>query len=201
MNLRTPVIAGSSGVTGAILAAIIAVEGGYVNNPLDPGGETNYGISEPVARQYGYKGPMSQLPLQTAKEIYLKKYIEEPKFLGIVQASPALGHKIVDAGVNVGTKRASVWLQKALNAYSQGGQLYPYLKEDGSVGKLTMAAYEALNKKRGTAQACKLLIKAIDSYQGSYYLSLGRLNMFTAGWMNNRVQNIPLSQCDNYRYN
>ena len=84
MNLRTSVIAGSSGITGAILAVIIAVEGGYVNNPLDPGGETNYGISEPVARQYGYKGPMSRLPLQTAKEIYLKKYIEEPKFMGIV---------------------------------------------------------------------------------------------------------------------
>lgn len=201
MQIRTAVTAGSSGILGVILAAIIAVEGGYVNSPSDPGGETNYGITKSVARQYGYTGEMKNLPLDLAKEIYFKKYIEEPKFLGIVAVSPALGHKLVDAGVNTGTKRASIWFQKALNAYSQGGQAYPLIKEDGAIGKLTMASYEALNKHRGTAVACKLMIKAIDSYQGEYYLSLSHLNMYTAGWMTNRVQNIPLSQCDNYRYN
>lgn len=36
-------------------------EGGYVNNPNDPGGETMWGVTKAVARQYGYTGSMRQL--------------------------------------------------------------------------------------------------------------------------------------------
>ena len=33
-------------IVGAIIAGILVVEGGYVNHPSDPGGETNYGITK-----------------------------------------------------------------------------------------------------------------------------------------------------------
>ena len=33
---------------------IIEIEGGYVNDPNDSGGETNYGVTEKVARDNGY---------------------------------------------------------------------------------------------------------------------------------------------------
>ena len=37
-----------------IINEIIGVEGGYVNDPSDSGGETNFGITVAVARQFGY---------------------------------------------------------------------------------------------------------------------------------------------------
>ena len=37
----------------AIVAGVFAVEGGYVNNPADPGGETNHGVTVAVAREHG----------------------------------------------------------------------------------------------------------------------------------------------------
>ena len=44
-------------------------EGGYSNNPSDPGGETMWGVTKVVARKYGYNGPMKQLPKATAEKI------------------------------------------------------------------------------------------------------------------------------------
>ena len=43
-----------------VIDQIIKVEGGYVNDPSDSGGETNYGITKHVARKYGYKGSMKR---------------------------------------------------------------------------------------------------------------------------------------------
>lgn len=49
-------------------------EGGYVNNPSDRGGETNFGITKKVARENGYKGDMRDLTEDKAKEIYKKAF-------------------------------------------------------------------------------------------------------------------------------
>ena len=50
---------------------LIGNEGGYVNNPADPGGETNCGITRAVAVDNGYTGNMKSMPKETAKQIYL----------------------------------------------------------------------------------------------------------------------------------
>ena len=44
----------SASIIGAILASVIYLEGGYTDDPDDPGGKTKYGITERVAREYGY---------------------------------------------------------------------------------------------------------------------------------------------------
>ncbi len=44
------------------LDELIKREGGYVNNQVDKGGVTKYGITEAVARKKGYKGNMKDLP-------------------------------------------------------------------------------------------------------------------------------------------
>ena len=46
---------------------MIGHEGGYVNDPRDPGGETNHGVTKRVAVANGYTGSMKDLPLDTAK--------------------------------------------------------------------------------------------------------------------------------------
>jgi len=48
----------------------IGHEGGYVNNPKDPGGETNWGITIKTARDNGYTGSMKSMSRLQAKEIY-----------------------------------------------------------------------------------------------------------------------------------
>ena len=92
----------------AIAAGVFAVEGGYSNNPADPGGETNDGVTAAVARSHGYDGPMHELPKETAQQIYIGSYVEGPGFHRVVAISPAVGEKLVDAGVNAGTGRSAL---------------------------------------------------------------------------------------------
>ena len=177
-----------------IIGAVFAVEKGYSNNPADPGGETNHGITVAVARQDGHTGPMRDLPKERAQAIYIKDYVARPGFEPIIAMSPAVGQKIVDAGVNAGTSRASRWFQTALNLMSRGGQDYPQVAEDGQIGPQTLAAYRALERKRGRLKACELVLKLMDVQQGAHYTSL-RKPMFVVGWVDHRIGNVPLARC------
>lgn len=198
MSKRTLTLGGAT--VAALLAAVFAHEGGYVNDPRDPGGETNHGVTVAVARDYGYTGSMRDMPQDVAANIYLTNYINKPGYGELITMSPAVGRKVVDAAVNTGTGRSSRWLQEALNSYSRGGLDYPQLTVDGKVGAGTTAAYAALQKKRGKVKACELVIKAMDTQQGQHYMSLTNLPQYTAGWMDNRIGNVPLSLCkEDYR--
>lgn len=178
----------------AIVGALFAVEGGFVNDPKDPGGATNHGITEKVARDHGYQEPMEQLPKTVAVDIYTQDYINEPGFNRVIAISPAVGHKLVDAGVNAGAGRASRWFQEALNQLNRGGQDYPMLTVDGQLGPRTMAAYQALERKRGRAKACEMVLKLVDVQQGAHYMRLG-MPTFVVGWVDHRLGNVPLARC------
>lgn len=184
-----------SGVIAAILAAVLAVEGGYVNNPKDPGGATNHGITEKVARANGYTGDMKVLPKQTAIDIYDKQYVKDPGFTPFAELSPAVLEELVDSGVNTGPARPSRWLQLSLNALNRDGKDYPDIAVDGKVGNGTVNAYKALVKIRGKVKACELTIKLLDGQQAAYYMSLGKLETFTPGWIDHRIGNVPLNRC------
>src|SRR3546814_18148271 len=53
-----------------LIEAVIAREGGYVDDPADRGGATRWGITERVARQPGYAGAMRAFPRDEAAAIY-----------------------------------------------------------------------------------------------------------------------------------
>lgn len=184
-------------VGAAILAAVsgfLAVEGGYSNDPADPGGETNHGVTARVARDHGYDGPMRELPKETAQEIYAQDYIKRPGFDAVITVSPAVGTKLADAGVNAGVARSARWFQSALNHLSRGGVDYPVLAVDGQVGRQTIAAYQALERKRGRTKACELVLKLMDVQQGAHYMGLGQPT-FIVGWVDNRLGNVPPARC------
>lgn len=186
---------GGTGAVAAILAAVFAMEGGYVNDPKDPGGETNHGITVAVARQAGYTGSMKEMPQETAANIYVTNYINKPGYGDVITLSPAVGQKLVDAGVNTGTDRSSRWFQTALNSLNRGGKDYPQINVDGKIGAGTVSAYANLQRIRGKVKACELTLKLMDAQQATHYMGLTNLKTYTVGWVDHRIGNVPLSKC------
>ena len=180
----------------SIIAGILFVEGGYVNHPSDPGGETNYGITKKVAVDHGFVAPLKDLPKETAIDIYAKSYIEKPNYKDVLSISEPVGTKLIDIGVNTGTRRASRWYQQLLNDYSRGCRDYPCISVDGVIGAASLEAHKGLVKKRGPQLSCKLMLRGLDAYQGAHYLSLKSLSDFTVGWFSNRIGNVSEDLCD-----
>lgn len=81
-------------------ALLIGEEGGYVNDPADPGGETKYGISKRAYPAIDIKN----LTLDQAKAIYKRDYWDR---MGCDTRpwGPAL--VLFDCAVNQGVKRAT----------------------------------------------------------------------------------------------
>lgn len=106
-------------------AVLMKFEGGYSNDPKDPGGETKYGISK---RAYPNED-IANLTEERAKEIYKKDYWDKIKG----DSLPAqLRYAVFDAAVNSGVGQAVKWLQAAVG-----------VPEDGKLGSETMKAVKA----------------------------------------------------------
>jgi lysozyme family protein len=106
-----------------------AVEGGYVNDPLDPGGATRYGVTQAVARAHGYTGDMRDYPLEDAKAVYRACYWDP---CHCDDLPPEVRYGVFDAAVNSGTHAAVAWLQRAAGVLA-----------DGTIGPVTLAAVRA----------------------------------------------------------
>lgn len=169
-----------------IIEEVLAKEGGYVNDPRDRGGETNFGLTIATARANGYTGPMKDLTRDFAFGVYNKQYVVAPGFDKIAAISQAVGAELVDTGVNMGPKVAAQFLQRALNGLNNQGKDYADLLVDGSAGQKTRDALTAFLKKRGVEGERRLLL-LLNALQGERYLSLceGRSanEAFLFGWL------------------
>ena len=190
---------GIGGAIALIITAVLTVEGGYVNHPNDPGGETNHGITKDVARAGGYTGPMRDLTKEQAIDIYADKYVARPGFTGIVERSFHVGEETVDTGINAGPPRAARWFQESLNHFNERGRIYPDIAEDGRIGPASLAAYDALKRRRGAKLACELVLKAMDAKQAAHYMALGgkdrTFEAFMVGWFRTRIGNVDFREC------
>lgn len=129
-------------------AALIGHEGGYSNHQGDPGGETNWGITVSVARQSGYSGPMRNMPQAVAREIYRSQY-----WRYWMDGLPyQLAFQVFDASVNSGPSQASRWLQRAVG-----------VKEDGVVGKVTLAAVDNADHQKLAVLFCAARLEFLTS--------------------------------------
>lgn len=209
----TPTRAGAITVAAAaIIYGVTQVEGAFVNHPSDPGGATNHGITEAVARADGYTGRMQDLPKERAISIYNRQYVERPGFTAIVErceaeslllyvghegnlvvqaVKPSLGWEVVDTGVNAGTGRAARWFQESLNHFNERGRLFPDIAVDGQIGPGTIAAFDRLIRRRGRAVTCEVMRKAVDSKQAAHYARLfgqdSKFEDFAWGWFRTRI--------------
>lgn len=165
-----------------IIDVTIKAEGGYVNDPADRGGATKYGITERVARANGYTGNMRDLPLQTAKDIYKREYAIKPGFADFPSEVAA---ELFDTGVNMGTAKATEFLQRAVNALGGAG-----IAVDGKMGPATRGAVNTYLQSR--SNAVSILCKVLNCLQGARYVEIVEKNptqrRFINGWIANRVE-------------
>lgn len=146
--------------------ALIGNEGGYSNNPKDPGGETMWGITARVARAAGYAGPMRELPRDTAKAI-AKRFYWDPLQLDLFD--PRVAFQILDANYNGG--HCVIWMQGAAGA-----------RVDGVLGPQTIAAVQATDPLR--------FMMRWNSLRQRYLTALKTWISFGKGWANRIANNL-----------
>jgi len=146
---------------------IVAREGGYVNDPDDPGGETNFGVTIGTMRRLGIDlnrdgkvdgRDVRALTPARAAEIYVQHYFHAPR---IAQLPPALHASVFDMYVNAGSGAIRI-LQRLLT--EMGFPCAP----DGVLGPATLRAAE-LAQRAAPAH----LANAYGIARRNYYYALG----------------------------
>tara|TARA_B100001778_G_C18571461_1_gene622809 strand:- start:60 stop:536 length:477 start_codon:yes stop_codon:yes gene_type:complete len=144
-----------------IIEVVLHHEGGYVNDPKDPGGETNFGIAKRSHPDVDIKN----LTKDGAKEIYYQEYWMKNR---VPQLPDDLKHIYFDMCVNQGRGRAVKILQQTANAKGAG------LKVDGGLGPKTIGALKGVELQR------------VRAYRIKYYADLVTrkpdLERFYYGW-------------------
>mgnify|MGYP001316426921 CR=1 FL=1 len=146
------------------LELLLKHEGGYVDHPDDPGGETNLGVTKAVYEEHGGTKDMKDLTVEDVKPIYKKSYWDRVKGDDL----PAgLDLCVFDFGVNAGTGRAAKYLQTMIGTVADGG-----------IGPNTLKKLDEYLDENG-------LTKTINDYQDArqeYYESLSTFETFGKGW-------------------
>jgi lysozyme family protein len=149
-----------------IAEEIVAREGGYVNDPDDPGGATNHGVTIGTLRRLGIDvnrdtridvADVKALTRKQAVEIYLKHYFEGP---GIAALPEALQASVFDMYVNAGGNAVKI-LQRLL-----GDMGFP-CDPDGAIGPQTIRAAQMAWEAAPTH-----LVDAYGIARRNYYYAL-----------------------------
>ncbi len=161
-------------------SSILEIEGGYQNNPHDPGnynsrGElvgTNHGISAKLYEKVIGRPPtvadMKSITKERALSIFYN-WFWVPMMANKID-SQAIAETFVDHGINAGIPRAVRLMQHVLNDYFYAG-----LKVDGRMGPKTLAAVNASPERE--------LFDAYNTARIDYYESLNNAH-FEHGWKN-----------------
>lgn len=135
---------------------LLGNEGGYVNNPADPGGETNWGISK---RSYPHLD-IANLTRDEAIEIYRRDFWDK---IDGDELPPGVGFQALDFAVNSGIETALRALQRAVG-----------VADDGHIGPVTLAALKAI---RSSDLVMRLLAERLYFMTG-----LSTWGSFGKGW-------------------
>ena len=126
-----------------IIEVVLHHEGGYVHDPKDLGGETNFGI----AKRFYPDVDIKNLTKEGAKEIYKKDYWDKNK---VDELDEQLKHIFFDMCVNQGRGTAVKILQRACNAKGCG------IEVDGIVGSGTRKAINDCNLEKDRVKAYRI---------------------------------------------
>ena len=147
---------------------LLGNEGGYSNNLADPGGATNFGVTQLVARANGYTGDMRDFTQPQAKSIYKKLYWDS---VHADDLPDEVRFDVFDGAVNSGVGQSVRWLQRALN-----------VEADGVIGPATLAAAAAANGA--------IIAKKYNGYRLNFMTGLHTWAVFGAGWARRIANNL-----------
>ena len=146
------------------LDMILHHEGGYVNHPKDPGGETNLGVTKRVYEEWGGTKDMKDLEVEDVAPIYRKNYWDRIK---ADELPSGLDLCVFDFGVNAGTGRSAKYLQTLIGTTADGG-----------IGPNTLSKLADYVDENGIEDT----IKNFQAERQSYYESLSTFETFGRGW-------------------
>jgi lysozyme family protein len=161
------------------IEVVLRHEGGFVDNPNDPGGATDFGVSARWLKSKGLleqleEGDRTQDEVMAIREMtkaqasgYYKAYFWDFYKYQNLQAQP-VATKVFDTGVNIGPSRAHKILQTILG-----------LPADGVLGSKSFAEANALSPST--------LVVKYQTAQADFYRSLvaknPKLGIFLTGWI------------------
>ena len=167
---------------------VLKHEGGFVNDPDDPGGATNYGISltyllgtgDLNLGDFNHDGKIDikdiqSMTIDNAIAIYNKEWWVKFGYEGL--ANPDLAGKVFDTSVNMGGKQAHILLQRAIRACGIR------VVEDGALGPKCFGAVANLV----AANSADALLSSFRSEQAGFYRALIAKKVifekYREGWM------------------
>ena len=156
-----------------IFNRLIGHEGGYVNDPRDPGGETNWGITKRTAQANGYQGSMRAMTREQAYKIYYSAFWLRYQ---CDKMPDAVAFQFFDAAVNHGLGNASRMLQRAV-------------ADDGIIGNMTIAAIKKM--------AISDVIMRLNAERLEFYCKLSTFATFGKGWVRRVAGNLKYGAIDN----
>ena len=140
-------------------------EGGYINHPSDPGGETNLGVTRAVYEQYVGRqvmdGEMKGLTHDDVYPIYKENYWDR---LRGDDLPSGVDFCTFDWGVNSGTSRAAKALQRIVG-----------VEQDGGIGPMTLQAALEVEPIK--------IIEQMHHMRDGFYRDLSTFDTFGRGWI------------------
>lgn len=150
-----------------ILDEVLRSEGGFVEDPADPGGATNHGISLRYARGVGLdldgdgdtdRDDILLVTAERARELYRDDFWTGP---GIRRLPAEIQPVMVDWGVNSGPPRPIMAMQRVINLAEIGFDL----DDDGVIGPQTRRAAEHAQAEMGPFFNNAIVDERLSFYQ------------------------------------
>jgi lysozyme family protein len=146
-------------------ALVLKREGGYVDNPKDPGGTTNLGCTKAVWEDWigrtVTKDEIKALKPSDVMPLYRKKYWDAVKGDDLPEG---VDYAVFDFAINSGPRKAVKTLQRAVGT-----------NPDGVIGPATLAAVNACNPRELATLICEARL--------AFLQSLSTYDIFGKGWL------------------
>ncbi|MGB8819466.1 MAG: glycosyl hydrolase 108 family protein [Rhizobiaceae bacterium] len=160
-------------------------EGGFANDPKDPGGATNFGITHLTLAKWRNVASVTpfevkQMEYAEAKAIYRSAYWDK-NACGSLPGP--IGLAVFNIGVHCGTATGATYLQRALNKHGAK------LEVDGDIGPATIAAVSMASMRDVLAEMLALYEerlrghKDFEHFKGGFLNRLNTLRSASTAWM------------------